>query len=116
MSESHASTAPEMNEHAESHVVPVRNYIFVFVTLLILTATTTAVAFVDLGPGNTIVALAIAFVKATLVALIFMHLKWSPRLTRLAVVGGLFWLAILLALTFSDFLTRGWLPVYRYVP
>ena len=116
MSESHALSAQEMNEHAESHIVPVRNYIFVFVTLLILTATTTAVAFVDLGPGNTIVALAIAFVKATLVALIFMHLKWSPRLTRLAVVGGLFWLAILLALTFSDFATRGWLPVYRYVP
>ena len=98
------------------HIVPVRYYVFVFVALLILTATTTAVAFVDLGPGNTIVALVIAFVKATLVALIFMHLKWSPRLTRLAVVGGLFWLAILLALTFSDFATRGWLPVYRYVP
>jgi cytochrome c oxidase subunit 4 len=116
LSESHALSAHDMTEHTESHVVPVRNYIFVFVTLLILTATTTAVAFVDLGPGNTIVALAIAFVKATLVALIFMHLKWSPRLTRLAVVGGLFWLAILLALTFSDFATRGWLPVYRYVP
>ena len=98
------------------HVVPVRNYVLVFVALLVLTATTTAVAFVDLGPGNTIVALAIAFVKATLVALIFMHLKWSPRLTRLAVVGGLFWLAILLTLTFSDIFTRGWLPVYRYVP
>ena len=112
MNESHALSA----NHAEGHIVPVRNYIFVFVALLVLTATTTAVAFVDLGPGNTIVALVIAFVKATLVALIFMHLKWSPRLTRLAVVGGLFWLAILLALTFSDFATRGWLPVYRYVP
>ena len=107
-----------MSEHGggTGHIVPVRNYIAVFAALLVLTATTTAVAFIDLGPGNTIVALAIAFIKATLVALIFMHLKWSPRLTRLAVVGGLFWLAILLALTFSDFATRGWLPVYRYVP
>ena len=62
-------SAHEPARHGEPHIVPVRYYVGVFVTLLVLTATTTAVAFVDLGAGNTIVALAIAFVKATLVAL-----------------------------------------------
>jgi cytochrome c oxidase subunit 4 len=95
------------------HVVPPRVYFAVFAALLVLTATTTAVSFMDLGPWNTVVALVIAFLKATLVVLFFMHVKYSPRLTQIVIAGGLFWLAILLALTLSDFLSRGWLPVYR---
>lgn len=74
-----------------------------------MTATTTAVSGIDLGPWNTVVALVIAVFKASLVVLFFMHAKYSPRLTRVVIVGGLFWLAILLALTFSDFVSRGWL-------
>jgi cytochrome c oxidase subunit 4 len=93
------------------HVVPPKAYLTVFAALVVLTAVTTSVAFLDLGPWNTAVALAIAFTKATLVVLIFMHLKYSSRLTRVVVAGGLFWLAILLALTLSDFFTRGWLVV-----
>jgi cytochrome c oxidase subunit 4 len=91
------------------HVVPRKVYFVVFTALLVLTATTTAVSFVDLGPWNTVVALAIAFLKATLVVLFFMHVKYSPRLTQVVIAGGLFWLAILIALTLSDFLSRGWL-------
>lgn len=93
------------------HVVPPKAYVAVFAALVVLTAVTTTVAFLDLGPWNTAVALGIAFTKATLVVLIFMHLKYSSRLTRVVVAGGLFWLAILLALTLSDFFTRGWLVV-----
>lgn len=93
------------------HVVPRKVYYAVFAALLVLTAITTAVAFVDLGPWNTVVALGIAFLKATLVALFFMHVKYSPRLTQVIVAGGLFWLAILIVLTLSDFVSRGWLPV-----
>ena len=93
------------------HVVQRKVYYAVFAALLVLTAITTAVAFVDLGPWNTVVALGIAFVKATLVALFFMHVKYSPRLTQVIVAGGLFWLAILIVLTLSDFVSRGWLPV-----
>ena len=95
------------------HVVPTKVYFAVFAALLVLTATTTAISFVDLGPWNTVVALGIAFVKATLVALFFMHVKYSPPLTRIVVAGGLFWLAILIALTLSDFMTRGWVPILR---
>jgi cytochrome c oxidase subunit 4 len=57
------------------------------------------------------VALGIAFIKATLVALFFMHVKYSPRLTQITVAGGLFWLVILIALTLSDFMSRGWLRI-----
>ncbi|MEP6769844.1 MAG: cytochrome C oxidase subunit IV family protein [Acidobacteriota bacterium] len=98
------------------HIVSAKSYIAVFVILLVMTATTTAVSFVDLGPWNTVVALAIAFFKATLVALVFMHVRWSTRLTQIVVVGGIFWLAILIGLTLSDFATRAWLPVYRITP
>jgi cytochrome c oxidase subunit 4 len=91
------------------HVVPVRIYLTIFLVLLVLTATTTTIAFVDLGPWNTVVALGIAVVKASLVVLFFMHLKYSPLLNRTVLLGGLFWLAIMIGLTLTDFATRGWL-------
>jgi cytochrome c oxidase subunit 4 len=72
------------------------------------TALTVWVAFQDLGPLNTPVALAIAITKATLVILYFMHVKYSPRLTKLVVVASVFWLAILLVMTMGDYATRSW--------
>jgi len=90
-------------------IVSRKVYLGVFVALLILTLSTYGIAFVDLGPGNVAVALAIAIGKALLVALFFMHLRYSPKLTWVVTGGGLFWLGILLALTLSDYLTRGWL-------
>jgi cytochrome c oxidase subunit 4 len=91
------------------HIVPPRVYFAVFTALIVLTATTTAVSFLDLGPWNSVVALGIAFLKATLVVLFFMHVKYSPRLTQIVIAGGLFWLAIMIGLTLSDFISRGWL-------
>ncbi len=96
-----------MTEHIES----VKSYALVFGALIVLTFLTTAVAFVDLGPFSVVVALLIAVCKMLLVALFFMHLRHSTRLTRLVVLGGLLWLGILLILSFSDFATRGWLGV-----
>jgi cytochrome c oxidase subunit IV len=97
------------SRQAEDHVVPIRVYLTVFFVLLVMTATTTVVSGIDLGPWNTVVALGIAVFKASLVVLFFMHAKYSPRLTQVVILGGLFWLAILLLLTFSDFVSRGWL-------
>jgi cytochrome c oxidase subunit 4 len=94
----------EMSEHR--HVVPTSTYYTIFGLLMLGTAITVWAAFLDLGALNTVVALAIACTKATLVVLFFMHVKYSTRLTWAVVFGGVFWLAILLALTFNDYLTR----------
>jgi cytochrome c oxidase subunit 4 len=89
-------------------IVPIKTYTIVLTALLVLTATTCAVSFIDMGRMNAVVAVVIAFAKASLVALIFMHLRYSRRLMSVVVAAGLFWLGILIALTMSDYLTRGW--------
>jgi len=91
------------------HVDPVKTYVGILVTLLIATVLTTLVAFVDLGPFSVVVALTIAVCKMLLVALFFMHVRYSTRLTKLVILGGLMWLGILLLLTLTDFVSRGWL-------
>jgi cytochrome c oxidase subunit 4 len=88
-----------------------RAYIRSYIALLLLTAATTAVAFIDLGPVNTLLAIAIAGLKALIIALFFMHLIASPNLVRVIAIAALIWVAILMALTAGDFVTRGWLPV-----
>jgi len=89
-------------------MITVRGYFAVFIALLALTALTTGVAFIDLGgAGNVAVALAIAVIKAVLVALYFMHLRYSSPLTVIFAGAGIFWLGILVALTLSDYITRG---------
>lgn len=93
------------------HITPKRIYYAIFAALLTLTYVTIAVSRVDLGPFNTVVALTIAVTKAVLVVLFFMHLRYSTRLTKLVVVAGFVWLAILIGLTMSDIATRGWIPV-----
>jgi cytochrome c oxidase subunit 4 len=60
-------------------------------------------------PFNTVIALAIAVTKATFVVLYFMHVRYSSRLVWVVVTSALFWMAIMFALTFSDYWTRGWL-------
>ncbi len=99
-----------MSERTE-HVDSVATYTSVWVTLLIATAVTSAVAFVNLGPFSVVVALAIAVCKMLLVALFFMHVRHSTKLTRLVVLGGLLWLGILITLSMADFISRGWLGV-----
>lgn len=98
-----------MNGHG--HVDSVKTYVGVLIALLILTFVTTAVARINLHDFSVVVALAIATTKMLLVALFFMHIRHSNQLTKLVVVGGLLWLGILLALTMSDFLSRGWIGV-----
>ena len=95
----------------QEHIASVKTYAIVFVLLLVLTAATTLVATIDLGAFNVVMALLIAVVKMMLVALFFMHLRQSTILTKVVVGGGMLWLGILLVLSFSDFATRGWLPV-----
>lgn len=87
----------------------VGTYILVFTALLVLAALTTGIAYLDLGPFNTVIALAIAVVKMSLVGLFFMHLCYSPGLTRIVVLAGFFWLALMVSFTLADVLTRSWI-------
>ena len=81
-------------------------YYRVFALLIACTYLTWQVAYFDLGPFNTVAALAIAAFKGTIVVLFFMHARTSPKLTWAAFIAGLFWLFLLFALTSGDYLTR----------
>ena len=101
-----------MSTHTESHSHGgPKIYTANLFALLLLTIITVAAASFNFGAANVVIALAIASVKATLVALFFMHVRHSTKLTKLIVVGGLLWLAILLLMTMTDFATRTWIGV-----
>jgi cytochrome c oxidase subunit 4 len=86
-------------------------YIRTIVVLLALLAANWSIAYVDLGPFNLVVALAIAVTQATLITLFFMHIKGSSRLLHLAAAAGVIWLLLQLVLALSDYLTRGLVPL-----
>jgi cytochrome c oxidase subunit 4 len=90
------------------HISPTSSYYGIFGTLMVLTAVTVGVAFVNLGSLNFPVAIGIAITKATLVILFFMHVKYSSRLTKLIVAMAFFFLFIMFGLTLTDYLSRGW--------
>jgi cytochrome c oxidase subunit IV len=96
-----------MSEHSKSSPLP--TYFAVFVALLVGTGLTVYASGLDLGRFNAPVALTIATIKATLVALFFMHVKGaSEKLTKLVVIAALFFLLLLLGLTMADYATRSW--------
>jgi cytochrome c oxidase subunit 4 len=88
------------------HIVSPKIYGVIFATLMVGTALTVWAAFQNFGAFNIVIALGIASIKATLVVLFFMHARYSPRRTQLVVICAVFWLAIMLALTLSDYSTR----------
>lgn len=96
---------------SSAHVTPVRTYVATFVALLVLTGATYLVAVQDFGAMNTPIALAVAFLKASLVVIYFMGLRYNSPLTKVTAVGGFFWLLILFGITLSDYATRTWMGV-----
>jgi cytochrome c oxidase subunit IV len=91
------------------HVSSLKLYVGIWLALLAGTLLTVIAAGIDLGPFNALVALTIATIKATLVVLFFMHVKYAhEKLTKIVIVSALFWLAILLALSMADYTTRLW--------
>ena len=85
----------------------------IFLALMVGTGLTVVAAFYDFpGPLNAVVALTIAVIKALLVVLFFMHVRYSGRLVWLVIASALLWLAIMFALTWSDYSTRLWLAPF----
>jgi cytochrome c oxidase subunit IV len=91
-----------------AHIPKVKALFLVWAALVILTGTTSAVSYVELGPWNVVVALAIAVTKASLVVWVFMGVRYTTTLTRLFVVAGLVWLSIMILITYSDYNSRNW--------
>jgi cytochrome c oxidase subunit IV len=90
------------------HRVPLRVYYSIFGALMVLTAVTVWVAFFDLGLFSDVVAMTIAVTKALLVVLYFMHLRYGSHLVWIFAGAGVLWLGLLIGLTVSDYLSRGW--------
>ena len=95
-------------EESQHHVVSPLIYIIIGGALLVLTGVTVAASFLELGIFNPIVALLIACIKAVLVVLFFMHVKYSSKLTKLTVFCGLFTFMALIGMTLSDYFSRAW--------
>jgi cytochrome c oxidase subunit IV len=97
---------------SEHHIVSPKIYLAVFLALMACTLLTVYAATVDLNQYfaglNIIVALTIAVFKATLVVLFFMHGKYSSKRTQLVIVCAVFWLAVMLFMTMSDYISRPW--------
>jgi cytochrome c oxidase subunit IV len=91
------------------HIVSSKLYWTIWIVLICLTGLTAWIATVDLGPFNTVVALLIATIKATIVVLFFMHVKYtSEKLTKMVIASAMFWLFLLLSLSMADYTTRLW--------
>ena len=98
------------NPHDGHHICGVRSYFSIFGALMVLTLLTVAVAFMNLGPLNNVVALGIAGIKACLVVTVFMHLRYNARILWIVACGGFIWLLIMITFTLSDLMTREWFP------
>ena len=95
-----------MADHSE-HVVSSKLYWLIWLILIICTVLTAWVATVDLGKFNTVVALVIATFKASIVVLIFMHVKYtSEKMTKAILLAAIFWLLLLLVLSLTDYSSR----------
>ena len=102
----------------EHHIVSPATYGLILLCLLVATGLTVWMSYIDMGEWhitrtltifwNPVVALAIACTKMTLVVLFFMHVKYSPRLTKLTVGAGLFTFIVLVGMTLADYFTRAW--------
>jgi cytochrome c oxidase subunit 4 len=95
-----------MHETTHQHHPAMKTYMIVFGTLMVLLLLSVGAADLDLGRWNFIAAAGIATCKAVLILLFFMHVRYSSPLIWLFSVAGFFWLAILFALTLSDYVTR----------
>jgi cytochrome c oxidase subunit IV len=93
-------------------VVSSRTYILVWLALMAFSALTAGLSWIDLGIWSGLVAFAIASMKMLLVALFFMHLRYThQKMVWVIALAGFFWLSLLLSLSATDYVTRNFLPV-----
>jgi len=106
--EQHSAQHPANHGEHEHHVTPPIVYVVIFLILLVFTGLTVGASYIEMGVWNPVVALAIGCVKATLVVLFFMGVKYSTRLTKLTVGAGIFTFLTLISMTLADYISRAW--------
>ena len=90
----------------EHHITSYKTYVIVWIVLMILTAVTVYVSYIDVGMFNIVVAMSVASVKAAVVALFFMHLKFEDGITWAFALFPLGLLFLLIGMTILDTFTR----------
>ena len=93
-------------EHHEPHIASFGSYLGIFGLLMLLTGVTVGASRIDMGDWNVVVAVLIAVVKASVVVLFFMHVKYSGPLIKLTAAVGFVWLLFMFGLTFADYFGR----------
>jgi len=96
------------DSHVTHHIPKVGTLVAVWAALIVLTFATSAASFLELGEFNIVLAMLIALTKVSLVAWIFMGVRYSTTLTRLFCIAGLVWLVIMIVMTSSDYVSRHW--------
>ncbi len=91
-----------MKETTTNHIFEYNELFKILLFLFVLTGVTVGVSYIDLGRFNVWVALIIASVKASLVLLFFMHMKFEGRALVLSFLGTIFFLGIMISFTFWD--------------
>jgi cytochrome c oxidase subunit 4 len=89
-------------------LTPVKTFVAIWIALLVFTGITVGVSYLNFGALSVAVALIIAVIKASLVALFFMEIRYSHKMTQIVLIGGVVWLLILLLLSMTDYASRAW--------
>ncbi len=104
----HTQNSTESVELPHGHGPTTKIFFAVWIALLVFTGLTVFVASHDLGALSAPIALTIATIKAILVILFFMEIKYQTKMTMTVVLAAFFFLALLLCLTMSDYISRAW--------
>jgi cytochrome c oxidase subunit 4 len=88
-----------------------KSYFLAYVAMMGLLLLNVLLAFLNMGWVNMFIGLVIATMQAAILALVLMHGLYEKVLVRLVIGGSLLWFLVLVTLTFSDYITRGWVPV-----
>jgi cytochrome c oxidase subunit IV len=98
----------------KQHISSIQTNVAIFIALNVLLFATVGAAYLPLGNYHFLIAMALATVKAVLIVMYFMHVKYSHRLTAIICAAAFLWLGIMIALTLTDYMTRethGWLQI-----
>ncbi|MEC7352543.1 MAG: cytochrome C oxidase subunit IV family protein [Planctomycetota bacterium] len=101
-SRAHAQHRTDDTHPIVGHLVPMSTLVWTTLALLVLTILTVAVRYIDVGEFNIVIAIGIAVLKATLVALFFMHLWWDRPFNQIVFVACISFVVLLIALTVID--------------